>query len=102
MGLRSKLGFRIRRGLRCVILWVVSPVLHKLPVDEEEVKITDPPAQKVVLPVGVIVGVDGNAFTVTTVEEEVAEQPLSFLTVTLYEPPVITVILCVVAFVLHK
>jgi hypothetical protein len=46
------------------------------------------------------VGALGTTFTVTTVELEVALHPLS-VTVTLYDPDVLTVILCVVAFVLH-
>ena len=41
-----------------------------------EVNVTLPPAQKVVGPEGVIVGVAGKAFTVTTVGAEVAVQPL--------------------------
>jgi hypothetical protein len=38
-----------------------------------EVKLTLPPAQNVVGPEGVIVGVDGAAFTVTTTGAEAAE-----------------------------
>lgn len=52
-----------------------------MPVAEEDVNVTDPPAQKVVGPPGVIVGVAGVGFTVTTVPAEVAEQP-AFVTVT--------------------
>ena len=43
---------------------------------------TLPPAQKVVAPLGVIVGVGGFGFTVTTVAADVALQPLLSLTVT--------------------
>jgi hypothetical protein len=57
----------------------------------EEVKVTEPPAQKVVAPPAEIVGVAGAAFTTTLVAEEVAEQvPLETLTV--YDPAVETVI----------
>ena len=47
-----------------IIDWVVSPVDHKLPVADDEVKVTLPPAQNVVGPPGVIVGVAGKEFTV--------------------------------------
>ena len=57
---------------------------------------TLPPAQNVVGPPAVIVGV-GFAFTVTTVDAEVPLQPFASVTVTLYEPLVLTVIDCVVA-----
>jgi hypothetical protein len=46
---------------------VVAPFDHKYEVPALEVSVTDPPAQKVVGPPGVIVGVAGKAFTVTTV-----------------------------------
>jgi hypothetical protein len=59
-----------------VIDWVVSPVDHTLPLADDEVKVTLPPAQKVVGPPGVTVGVAGNGFTVTVVPADVAEQPL--------------------------
>lgn len=61
---------------------VVAPVDQRLPLAEEEVKVTEPPAQKVVGPPAVIVGVAGFAFTVTTVAADVAEQPEPFVTVT--------------------
>lgn len=44
--------------------------------------VTEPPAQKVVDPLAVIVGADGFAFTVTTVTVEVAEHPLPSVYVT--------------------
>ena len=44
----------------------------------------------------------GNAFTVTTVAADVAEHPAALVTVTVYEPEVLTVIDCVVAPVLHN
>ena len=46
---------------------VVAPFDHKYEFPALEVKVTDPPAQKVVGPPGVIVGAAGKAFTVTTV-----------------------------------
>ena len=60
----------------------VAPVDHVLPVAEEEVNVTEPPEQNVVGPLAEMVGVAGLAFTVTTVDEEVAEQPEPFVTVT--------------------
>lgn len=47
-----------------IIDWVFAPVDHKLPVADDEVNVTLPPTQKVVGPPGVIVGADGNGFTV--------------------------------------
>ncbi len=41
--------------------------------------------------------IDGVGFTVTTVANDVAEQPPPFMNVTAYEPPVETVIDCVTA-----
>ena len=57
----------------CVV-W--PPGDHTLLVALLEVKVTLPPAQKVVALPAVIVGVVGSGFTVTTVGVEVAEQPL--------------------------
>ena len=56
-----------------------------LPVALEEVSTTEPPAQKVVEPPAVTVGVEGNGLTVTTVGAELAVQ-FPFDTVTEYEP----------------
>jgi hypothetical protein len=71
--------------------WVVAPVDQVFPVAEEDVNVIEPPAQNVVGPLEVIVGVAGNGFTVTIDAAEVAEQdPLE--TVTVYEPLVETVI----------
>ena len=58
---------------------------------------TEPPAQNVVGPPAVIVGVAGVAFVVTTVVAEVALQPLALVTVTVNEPEAVTLIDCVVA-----
>ena len=46
---------------------VVAPFDHKYEFPALEVKVTDPPAQKVVGPPGVIVGAAGGVFTVTVV-----------------------------------
>jgi hypothetical protein len=78
-----------------VIDWVVAPVDQRFPVSAEDVSVTEPPAQKELGPL--IVGVGGSGFEVTTKAAEVEEQPLAFVTVTLYEPAVETVIDCVVA-----
>jgi len=49
---------------------------HWLPLAALEVSVTLPPAQKVVGPLGVMVGVAGSGLTVTTVATEAAlEQP---------------------------
>ena len=76
---------------------VVAPFDQRYPLDAGAVSVTEPPAQKVVGPPAVITGVDGFALTVTVVDAEVALQPLAFVTVTLYEPDVVTLIACVVA-----
>jgi hypothetical protein len=74
-----------------VIDCVVAPPDQVFPVGEEEVKVMEPPAQKVVGPLAVIVGTAGNGFMVTVVAVDVDEQdPLE--TVTVYEPLVVTVI----------
>ena len=58
-------------------------MLHTLPVALLLVKVTLPPAQKVVEPPAMIVGVVGSGFTVTVVPELVALQPLPLVAVTL-------------------
>ena len=51
------------------------------PVALDEVNVTDPPEQKVVAPLAVIVGVAGIGFTVTVVGAELAVQvPLETVT----------------------
>ena len=75
---------------------MVAPLDQVLPVALEEVSTTEPPAQKVVEPPAVTVGVVGTEFTVTTVGAELAAQfPLE--TVTEYDPLCETVMDCVVA-----
>ena len=56
-----------------VIDCVVSPVDQMLSVAEEDVRMTDPPSQKVVAPPGVIEAVR-TAFSVTTTAADVAVQ----------------------------
>ena len=60
----------------------MAPFDHTFPVDEDEVKVTEPPAQNVVGPLEVTIGVDGSAFTVTAVAADVTEQPPVPVTVT--------------------
>ena len=60
----------------------VAPLLQTLPVAELEVKTTFPPVQKVVAPLAAMVGVAGNAFTLTAIALEVAEQPFTLDVVT--------------------
>jgi hypothetical protein len=78
----------------------VAEVDHKYPVPPEAVKTTDPPWQKVVGPPAVMMAV-GNGFTVTA-ELSVSVQPPELVTVTVYVPSEITLILAVVAEVDHK
>jgi Cu/Ag efflux protein CusF len=80
-----------------VIDCVVAPVDQTFPLAEEDVKTTLPPAQKVNGPPAEMVGVDGNAVTLTVVPADVAEVQLPFVTATVYVPDVETVIDCVVA-----
>ena len=61
----------------------------------EALSTTEPPAQNVVGPIAVIIGV-GEAFTVTVIGLDVAEQPLALVTTTEYDPEVLTVMLWVV------
>jgi hypothetical protein len=56
-----------------VIDGVVEPSDHKYELAADEVNVTEPPAQNVVGPPAVIVGVVGNAFTVTVVPAEAAD-----------------------------
>lgn len=75
---------------------VEAPFDHMYAVLGDDVKVTEPPVQKVVGPLAVIVGVGGNAFTVTTCDAAALVQPKA-VTVSVYVPAVDTVILCVVA-----
>ena len=61
--------------------WLVAPLDQVFPVALDEVNVTDPPEQKVVAPLAVIVGVAGIGFTVTVVGAELAVQvPLETVT----------------------
>ena len=80
---------------------VVAPVDQRYEVLAGAVRVTEPPSQNVVAPLGVITGCEGFASTVTFVAALVALQPLPFETVTLYEPDAFTTIDCDVAPVDH-
>jgi molybdate-binding protein len=78
-----------------VIDCVVAPVDQRFPIADEDVRVIDVPGQNEAGPV--MVGVAGGALAVTAKAADVAEQPLTLVTVTLYEPAAETVIDCVVA-----
>ena len=65
-----------------MIDWVVSPVDQVLPVASEEVRVTDPPSQKVREPEAEMVGAAGaEVFTVMVISAEVAvHMPLETVT----------------------
>lgn len=69
-------------ALLTVIDGVVSPFDQRFPVAEEEVKVTSPPVHKVVVPLAVIVGLTGTAFTVTVVLIDVSEVQPRLVTAT--------------------
>jgi len=71
------------------------------PTTDAAVKTTLFPEQMVVGPLAVTVAL-GLAFTTTFVAVEVAEHPFAFVTLTVYVPAVLVVMLEVVAPVLHK
>jgi len=75
---------------------VAPPGDQTLPVALLDVNVTLPPAQNVVAPPAVIVGVAGFGLTVTVVAAEVDEQP-PLVTVTVYDPEAVAEIACVVA-----
>lgn len=81
---------------------VVAPVLHRYETAAELVKVTLLPAQKVVGPLAVIVGTAGSGNTVTVVVADTAGHPLISFTVTEYSPLLFTLMLWVVAPVLHS
>lgn len=81
------------------MLWVVAPLLHRYPEADEDVSITLPPGQKVSGPPAVIVGIT-EIITTTGVEADVAPQLPEDVTLKL--PDAVTVILLVVAPLLHK
>lgn len=57
-------------------------MLQLLPLAAEEVIVTVPPVQKLVDPFGVIIGMEGEGFTVTDVPLLTPVHPLGSLTVT--------------------
>lgn len=76
---------------------MVSPVDQMFPPVEEEVRVTEDPAQiDSVVPV-TIVGVGGSEFTVTVLGAEVPELHPFVITCTRNVPDVLTVMDCVVA-----
>jgi len=71
----------------------VPPVVELANVVVEPVQTFDDP---------VMDATTGNALTVTGVATDVAEHPLAFVTVTVYEPAVATVMDCVCILFDHK
>ena len=72
---------------------VVSPVDQMLSIADDEVKITESPAQNVVGPFAVIVGVEGVGLTVTLSAIELPEEHPLVMTSTVKLPEVETVML---------
>jgi len=65
-----------------VMDWLVAPLDQVFPVALDEVNVTEPPAQKVVVPLAVIVGVAGPGEIETTVALDVEEHdPFVIVTV---------------------
>lgn len=62
---------------------VVAPFDQRFPMAADDVKTTLPPVQNVVGPAAVIVGVVGNAFTITVVPADAAEVQFPLFTATL-------------------
>jgi hypothetical protein len=80
---------------------VVSLSLHRLPDTAEDVSVTLLPWQNESGPLAVIVGAGGIGFTTTVTEADGALVQLPTVCVTVNVPLVVTVMLCVVAPVLH-
>lgn len=78
----------------------MAPVDHKLPVADDEVKVTLPPVHNPVGPLVVIVGFSGNGFTVTFLTVDGNELQTPLFTVTVYNPDSDTVI--VFEFAIYK
>ena len=81
-------------GCVTVIDWVVAPFDHWYDGAEDDVSVTDPPAQNVVGPDAVITGTGGGSLTTMARVFDVLAQPLEFVTVTLYDPEVLTLMYC--------
>jgi hypothetical protein len=60
---------------------VVAPLDQEYELPDDEINVTDPPPQKVVLPLGVIVAV-GNGLSITDVADDEAEHPFALVTIT--------------------
>lgn len=60
----------------------VAPLDQRLPVVDDDVKITLPPAQKLKGPLAVMLGVGGIGFTVTRVPAELADVQLAAVSFT--------------------
>ena len=80
-----------------MIDWVVAPFDQVFPVADDEVKVTLPPSQKVVVPETKIVGAAGATVFATTIAADGDDVHVPLLTETEYEPGVVTVMDCVVA-----
>jgi hypothetical protein len=78
-----------------VIDCVVAPVDQRFPVADDEVSVTEAPAQNELAPL--MVGVVAAGLAVTATAAELAEQPVASVTVTVKEPAADTVTDCVVA-----
>lgn len=64
---------------------------------EDEVNVTEPPAQNVVTPLAVIVGTAGMVFTMTLIGAEAGDVQPKTVCVTVYEPLALTVMEAVVS-----
>lgn len=85
------------------MLLVVAPLDHRYKVPTDEVSVTLPPAQRVVEPVAVIVGVSGNGFIAIVVAADGRlRQPSSFIVRTVNSPAPETVIDLVVSPFDHR
>jgi hypothetical protein len=79
----------------------MAPLFQRYEAAGEEVNTTEPPAQNVVGPLGVTVGV-GFGLTVTFTGAEVALHPLPSVTSTVYDPATVTNMLCEICPLLHR
>ena len=62
-----------------------------MPLADDDVNVTDPPVQNVVAPPSETDGVAGIGFTVTATAPEANDEQPPFVTITVYEPPVVAV-----------
>jgi hypothetical protein len=80
---------------------VVAPLFQRYELPALAVNTTEPPVQKLVTPLGVIVAT-GTGFTEIVVGVDVALHPAPFVTWTEYVPAAFTVMFCVVSPLDHK